>query len=274
MLGRVLVPCLESRGHLVEATDKEELDITSYREVIDGFGQIDPELVIHGAAYTAVDQAESDIDTAYLINGYGTENLAVACEKFDVPLLYISTDYVFEGNGNRPIQPWDTTNPQSVYGRSKLAGERAVQNHLRKFYIARTSWLYGPHGKNFVETMLQLGQEKKQLKVVADQHGSPTSTHTLSDVIADLIETERWGIYHATDGGATTWCDFAREILKGKDVEVLPCETKDFPRPAPRPAYSVLDKSSLERTIGRNVVAWQDALSNYMRQRQTAQPVR
>ncbi len=272
MLGRVLVPCLQQHGHVVNGVDRAELDITNYRDVIETVGDLGPELIIHGAAYTQVDLAESEPEQAYKVNAYGTENLAVACQKLDIPMLYISTDYVFDGLSDRPYQPWDQQNPSSVYGKSKLAGEKALQSLLSKCYITRTSWLYGPHGKNFVETMLQLGADRKQLNVVADQHGSPTSTATLSQIICELIETERWGIYHATDGGATTWCDFAREILAGQDVEVLPCETKDFPRPAPRPKYSVLDKTSLIDTIGRDVVPWQEALSSYLKLRTQLQP--
>lgn len=272
MLGQILVPTLKKRGHEVTGTDVDTLDITDFRSVSKVVNKEQPDLVVHGAAYTAVDQAESDQATAFRVNGYGTENLAVACNKLDIPMLYISTDYVFDGENERPYQPLEQPHPLSVYGKSKLAGEIALRNHLKKFYIVRTSWLYGPHGKNFVETILQLAKEKKQLKVVADQTGSPTSTASLSDIVADLIETERWGIYHATDGGVTTWCDFAREIVKGLDVEVIPCETKDFPRPAPRPRYSVLDKTSLVDTIGRDVVPWQTALQNYLNQRLQMQP--
>jgi dTDP-4-dehydrorhamnose reductase len=272
MLGRVLVPCLERRGHEVHGLDIDQLDITQYKNVMRAVEERQPELVLHGAAYTAVDQAESDQATAFKVNAYGTENLAVACSRIKVPMLYISTDYVFDGEAKRPYQPLDQARPMSIYGKSKLAGEVAVRNHLNEFYIVRTSWLYGPHGKNFVETILQLAKERKQLKVVADQTGSPTSTATLSDCIADLIATGRFGTYHATDGGVTTWCDFAREITKGLEVEVIPCETKDFPRPAPRPQYSVLDKSSLIETIGRDVVPWQVALQNYINQRLQMQP--
>lgn len=273
MLGRVLIPYLQQRGHEVVGVDLDTCDITKHRDVQRTVHANNPQLVIHAAAYTAVDQAESDETNAFRVNAYGTENVALACAEQDVPMLYISTDYVFDGGASRPYQPLDQTRPVSVYGKSKLAGEVAVRNHLKKFYIVRTSWLYGPRGKNFVETILNLAKERKQLKVVADQTGSPTSTKTLSGYIADLIESGRFGTYHATDGGVTTWCEFAREITKGLDVEVIPCETKDFPRPAPRPHYSVLDKTSLEQTIGHEVVPWQKALEDYMtNQRLQMQP--
>jgi dTDP-4-dehydrorhamnose reductase len=264
MLCNALVPALKKRGHSLHPLPHAELDITRYLEVTDVFSQVRPDLVIHPAAYTAVDKAESESDLAYLINGYGTENIAVACQSLSVPLLYVSTDYVFDGTGNRPYQPWDRTNPLSVYGKSKLAGELAIQQHLHQFYIVRTSWLYGIGGPNFVETMLRLASERDTVSVVADQHGTPTSTATLSEVIADLISTGRWGVYHATDGGVTNWHEFASTILSGKNVKVLPITTSDFPRPAPRPGYSVLDKTSLIKTIGRDLVPWQESLQQYL----------
>lgn len=264
MLGKALVPCLEARGHVVRGMTHEEMDVTNYLQVMDIIKQAKPDLVIHPAAYTKVDQAESEPELAYLINGYGTENLAVACNSIEIPMLYFSTDYVFDGESDRAYQPWDQTRPLSVYGKSKLSGERAISNHLTRFFIVRTSWLYGPFGKNFVETILNLARERKQLKVVADQWGSPTCTLTLSEVIADLIVTDRWGTYHATDGGITNWCDFAKAIVTGTDVEVVPIDTKDFPRPATRPKYSVLDNTTLTHTIGRELVPWQESLQNYL----------
>ncbi len=180
MLGRVLAPCLESRGHDVQGMPKEELDVTNYAQVMEKLGQAAPDLVIHAGAYTKVDQAEAEPDLAYLINGYGTENISLACNKLDTPVLYVSTDYVFDGEQNRPYNPWDATRPLSVYGKSKLAGEKAIQRHLLRFYIVRTSWLYGPYGKNFVDTIRTLGEERKPLRVVADQWGTPTCTLTLA----------------------------------------------------------------------------------------------
>jgi dTDP-4-dehydrorhamnose reductase len=273
MLGRVLGPCLESRGHTVRGMPREELDVTNYLQVKETLKLAKPNLVIHCAAYTRVDQAESEPDLAYLINGYGTENIAIACSDNDLPMMYISSDYVFDGEQGRPYHTWDQTRPLSVYGRSKLAGERSVIHHLRQFYIVRTSWLYGPHGKNFVDTILNMAEERKQLKVVSDQFGSPTCTLTLSETIADLVPTERWGIYHATDGGITNWYEFAKEIVKNKNVEVIPIATSEMPRPATRPKYSVLDKTTLIHTIGREVVPWQEALESYLNLRLQKLPV-
>ena len=272
MLGQALVACLESRGHQVIAQPKEKLDVTNFEQVVRKLHDHLPELVLHCAAYTQVDQAESEPDLAYFINGYGTENLAVACSQLNIPLLYISSDYVFDGQNSSPYTTWDPTNPVSIYGKSKLAGETAVQRHLSRFYIVRTSWLYGPNGRNFVDTIYNAAVEGKPLRVVADQFGSPTCTLSLSEMIADLIETDRWGVYHASDDGVTNWCDFAREIVKELGVEVAPIETKDMPRPATRPKYSVMDKTTLVNTIGRELPPWKESLASYLQLKNSRTP--
>lgn len=273
MLGKVLSPCLEDRGHTVIGLPREELDVTNYQKVMDILTAAGPDMVIHAAAYTRVDQAESEPDLAYLINGYGTENIALVCAKLDRPMLYVSTDYVFDGEQNRPYTPWERCRPLSIYGKSKLAGEKAVQRYLRRFFVVRTSWLYGPHGRNFVNTILDMSRQRKPIRVVSDQFGTPTCTLSLSECIADLIASERWGVYHATDGGVTNWYEFAREILRGTNAEVEPIATKDFPRPATRPKYSVLDKTTLIHTIGREVIPWEESLRGYLELMATSQPV-
>lgn len=273
MLGRALAPCLESRNHEVTALPREELDVTDYRQAIEAISATEPDLVIHSAAYTRVDQAESEPNLAYLINGYGTENIAVACNRLGIPLLYVSTDYVFDGEQTRPYTTWDSTGPLSVYGKSKLAGEKAIERHLNNFFIVRTSWLYGPYGHNFVDTILTMSAQRKILRVVSDQWGTPTCTLSLAEIIAELIATQRWGIYHATDGGVTNWYEFARAIVRGRNVEVQPIETKDMPRPATRPKYSVLDKTTLIRTIGRELISWEEALDSYLVMRAEKQMV-
>jgi dTDP-4-dehydrorhamnose reductase len=273
MLGQALSPCLESRGHETVDLPREDLDVTNYlgvQEVLSNIKNLD--LVIHCAAYTKVDQAESEPGLAYLINGYGTENLAVICNKLDVPMLYVSSDYVFDGEQHKPYTPWDSTRPLSVYGKSKLAGETSIGRHMTKFYTVRTSWLYGPHGKNFVETIISLAEQRKPLRIVSDQIGSPTCTLSLAEVIADLIMTERWGVYHASDDGITSWYEFAKAIVKDPSIEVIPIETKDMPRPATRPKYSVLDKTSLINTIGRELPSWQDSLNTYLQLRTLREP--
>ncbi len=273
MLGQALVPCLESRGHTVMAMPKETLDVTNYTQVVESLTKAKADIVIHCAAYTNVDQAESEPGLAYLINGYGTENLAVVCNTLNLPMLYVSSDYVFDGEQNQPYNPWDATRPLSIYGKSKLAGERAVQRHLLRFYIVRTSWLYGPNGKNFVDTILGMAAERKTLRVVSDQIGTPTCTLSLSETIADLITTGRWGIYHASDDGVTNWYEFAKEITRGTGAEIIPIETKDMPRPATRPKYSVMDKTTLINTIGRELPTWQESLQTYLQLKQARQPV-
>lgn len=273
MLGQALVPCLEAREHEVVDLPKEKLDVTNYHHAYEAIESERPDLVIHCAAYTKVDQAESEPGLAYLINGYGTENLAVACNKLDVEMLYISSDYVFDGEQTVPYNPWDPTRPLSIYGKSKLAGEKAIQRHLTKFYIVRTSWLYGPNGKNFVDTILSMAEQRNTLRVVSDQIGTPTCTLSLSESIADLVLTGRWGIYHASDDGVTSWYEFAKEIVRGFPVEVVPIETKDMPRPATRPKYSVMDKTTLINTIGRELPSWRESLHTYLQLRAIRQPV-
>jgi dTDP-4-dehydrorhamnose reductase len=265
MLGSTLAPYLKSRGNDIYDFSKENLDITDYSQVQLTLSSIEKlDLVIHCGAYTKVDQAESEPELAYLVNGYGTENLAVICNKLHVPMLFVSTDYVFDGETNKPYRTWDATNPLSVYGKSKLAGELAVQRHLNEFYIIRTSWLYGPNGNNFVETMKGLAKKGGPLKVVSDQTGSPTSTLSLSRMIGELITRRRFGVYHVTDSGVTNWFDFACEITKDSGVEVIPITTKEMPRPARRPTYSVLDKTTLISTIDKAPPSWQESLKEYL----------
>lgn len=265
MLGQDLVPYLEQQGHRVLAADLKELDITQPEAVLAFFTAHRPQVVIHGAAYTAVDKAESDAATAYLVNGYGTQNVAVACKAIDAAMVYISTDYVFNGTQPHPYLPNDPTAPLGVYGRSKLMGEWAVQGILERYFIVRTSWLYGKHGKNFVDTMIHLAQTQKELKVVADQKGSPTWTMTLAKALEQLIQTDQYGIHHCSDEGTCTWFDFAEEILrqKGLTTPVRPVTTEEFKRPAPRPQYSLLDKSSLHH-LGIPLADWRESLSQYL----------
>ncbi len=265
MLGQDLVPYLEQKGHQVLAVDLKELDITKSEAVQSFFTTQRPQIVIHGAAYTAVDKAESDAATAYLVNGYGTQNIAVACKAVDAAMVYISTDYVFNGTQQQPYLPLDPTAPLGVYGRSKLMGEWAVQGILERYFIVRTSWLYGQHGKNFVDTMIHLAQTQEELKVVADQKGSPTWTMTLAGALEQLIQTDQYGIHHCSDEGTCTWFDFAQEILrqKGLTTPVRPVTSAEFIRPAPRPQYSLLDKSSLHN-LGIPLADWRESLSQYL----------
>ena len=258
MLGQDLCPILQDNGYDVVETDVKTLDITNSENIDKIFSEEKPDIVIHCAAYTNVDKAEEDIDTARLINSKGTENIAKACKKYDATMVYISTDYVFGGDGNTPYKPMDKTNPLGVYGLTKWEGEEAVRNNLEKYYICRTSWLYGHHGKNFVETMISLAN-KPELKVVDDQIGCPTWTVDLSGAIVKIINEKPYGTYHTCGGGSTSWYGFAKEIFEGVNIKVnlMPCTTEEFPRPAKRPAYSVMENDGLLRD-------WKKALKDYI----------
>lgn len=259
MLGQDLCPMLEDEDFDVIETDIDTLDITKIDEVRRIIEKETPDVIIHCAAYTNVDKAEEDFKTALLINEKGTENIAKICGEKDIILVYISTDYVFDGEKQTPYLPNDQPNPINKYGLSKLKGEEALMSHCQKFYIARTSWLYGHHGKNFVETMISL-KDKEEIKVVDDQIGCPTWTCELVEGIIELlIEEEPFGIYHICGSGKTSWYGFAKEIFKqtGINVNLKPCTTDEFPRPAKRPKNSILENNNICRD-------WKLALKDYL----------
>ena len=259
MLGQDLCPALEDDGYEVIEKDIADFDITDESAVRDAITDIMPEIVIHCAAYTNVDKAEEEFDKAHAVNSKGVENVAKVCAKTGAVLVYISTDYIFDGTKNTPYTPDDKPNPINNYGLTKLKGEEAVQRYCTKYYIVRTSWLYGHHGKNFVETMLSL-KNKEELKVVDDQTGCPTWTAELSSGIIKLLREKPYGIYHVCGSGKTTWYGFAKEILKPYNVNLIPCKTSEFPRPAKRPAYSVMDN-------GKICGGWKAALHDYLKLR-------
>ena len=258
MLGQDLCPILEDEGYEVIETDINNLDITDSDTVNKVISDNKPDIVIHCAAYTNVDGAEADLETATKINCTGTENLARVCGKNNITLVYISTDYVFDGTSIEPYKPNDKTNPINNYGLTKLNGEKAVQKYCEKYYIARTSWLYGIHGKNFVETMISLAN-KSELKVVDDQVGCPTWTVELCRGIIKLLTEKPFGIYHVCGGGKTSWYEFAKTIFEKSnlDVNLKPCSTDEFPRPAKRPKYSAMDNDGICRN-------WKLALKDYL----------
>ena len=262
MLGQDLCPMLENIGAFVIPTDISNLDITDKNVVSEFVEQAHPDIIIHCAAYTNVDKAESDKETAYKINAQGSENIAIAASKINALLVYISTDYVFDGTAKTAYKPDDKTNPINVYGASKLAGEEEVKKYCKKYYIARTSWLYGHNGKNFVEAMISLAQ-KPELKVVDDQTGCPTWTVELCRGIIKLIgEQKPYGTYHICGSGQTSWYNFAKEIFKlmNLDVNLKPCTTDEFPRDAKRPQYSVMDNNSI-------CPDWKQSLKEYIKLR-------
>ena len=259
MLGQDLCPILEDCGHEVIETDLPEIDITKPDVILDVLSSEKPDVVIHCAAYTNVDKAEEDIETARLINKTGTKNVAEVCAKLDIPIVYISTDYVFDGKSNVPYLTNSPKNPINNYGLTKSEGEDEVRKLCEKYYIVRTSWLYGHHGKNFVETMLSLAN-KDELKVVDDQTGCPTWTVELSNGIAKILEENKpYGIYHVCGSGSTTWYGFAKQIFEFSKLKVnlLPCKTEEFPRPAARPHYSVMNNDKICRD-------WKLALKDYL----------
>jgi dTDP-4-dehydrorhamnose reductase len=263
-LGRELIKRLQGTDHL--ATDVAEMDITNQNNTLQVVESYRPDVVIHGAAYTNVDGAESNIDLAYRINAIGTQNVAAACLKYDAKMVYVSTDYVFDGTLGRAYNEFDLTNPQSIYGKSKLAGETLAKHILNKLFIVRTSWLYGD-GNNFVRTMLKLGNEREELRVVNDQYGCPTSTKDLANAMLALIQTQHYGTYHAANTGVTTWHGFAEKIFElscNDRVKILPQTTEELGRPAPRPKYSPLENMMLGLTVGKIMRPWEEALEEYI----------
>jgi dTDP-4-dehydrorhamnose reductase len=265
-LGRELTKQYSEKNVELLLTDVADLDITNIEQVYDYVQQHRPQVIINCAAHTAVDKCETDKDNAFKINAIGPRNLSAAAYSIDAEVVQISTDYVFDGEGSEPITEFTATNPQTVYGESKLQGEKLTAQFNPKHYILRTAWLYGD-GNNFVRTMLKLSETNNTLKVVNDQHGSPTSTVDLARVIIKLVEEKNYGLFHATCKGQCSWYDFTKEIfrLKGINTEVIPCTTEEFPRPAKRPKYSVLRNYMLELTTGDIMRTWQEAIEEYLK---------
>lgn len=249
------------------------LDITDKEAVDRVICEVNPDVVVHCAAWTAVDLAEDDdkVEKVRAINAGGTENIALVCKKLDAKMVYLSTDYVFDGQGT---EPWDPDckayNPISVYGSTKLEGELAVANHLDKYFIVRIAWVFGVNGKNFIKTMLSLSEKYDTIRVVNDQIGTPTYTLDLARLLVDMIETEKYGYYHATnEGGYISWYDFTCEIFRqaGKDTKVIPVTTEEYGlSKAARPFNSRLDKSKLVKNGFTPLPTWQDALSRYLKE--------
>lgn len=251
--------------HELILTDVNDCDITDAAAVRAFFRDAKPEAVVHCAAYTNVDAAEADGDTAFRVNVIGSQNIAAGCLENGARMVYVSTDYVFDGEKQEPYREFDSVNPQNVYGRTKHQGEEIVRQILGRHYIVRTAWLYGD-GNNFVRTMLRLAEQNTSLKVVNDQVGTPTSTAELVKAIFGLLDSDAYGTYHATCQGQCSWYEFAREIFRqaGKQIEVIPVATNEFPRPARRPAHSVLDNYMLRMTVGDPMTFWKEALQEYM----------
>lgn len=265
-LGYDVVKELNKRGIPCKGIDIDDLDITRLDDVMEYIGGVNPEAVIHCAAYTAVDKAEDEPEKCALVNVTGTENIARACKENGAKMLYISTDYVFPGDGESEYETGDEKSPQSVYGRTKLEGEYKVLENTDKYFIVRISWVFGVNGNNFVKTMLRLSETKKELNVVCDQIGSPTYTADLAPILCDLIVTEKYGIYHATNEGFCSWAEFAETIFKlsGKDVKVNRVSSSEYPVKAKRPLNSRLSKRSLDNVGFSRLPSWESALERYL----------
>ncbi|MBR6626495.1 MAG: dTDP-4-dehydrorhamnose reductase [Lachnospiraceae bacterium] len=265
-LGYDVVKELEERNIEAIGVDIEEMDITDSESVQQVIKGVCPDAVIHCAAYTAVDAAEDNADICTKVNVDGTRNIAQVCKELDIKMLYISTDYVFDGKGERAWEPEDERNPQSVYGQTKCDGELAVQELLDKYFIVRIAWVFGINGKNFVKTMLKLAETRNSLTVVDDQFGSPTYTYDLAKLLADMIVTDKYGIYHATNEGICSWYEFACEIFRaaGVEMEVKPVSTAEYGAKAARPANSRMSKEKLVENGFSKMPPWQDALKRYL----------
>ncbi|WP_448107024.1 dTDP-4-dehydrorhamnose reductase [Pseudomonas azerbaijanoccidentalis] len=267
-------------GFSVYGFGSQDVDISNADQVLAVFKKIKPELVINAAAYTAVDKAESDVERAYAVNSDGVGFLATAAESLHIPLVHISTDYVFSGDGDKPYTPDDVPNPTGVYGLSKLAGEQRLVEQCSRHLVLRTSWVFGAHGNNFVKTILRLGADRERLSVVADQYGGPTSAGSIADTLwalASIFKQEGrlgWGVYHFSGVPACTWYDFANEIftqavslgLLDKGPVVAPITTTEYPTPAKRPKWSVLDCQKLVDTHGLHPSGWEQDLRSVLQQ--------
>jgi dTDP-4-dehydrorhamnose reductase len=265
-LGRDLMNELERQGLEGIGVDVEEMDITDPEKCRSVIGQARADAVIHCAAYTAVDAAEDQAELCRRINGEGTRNVAEACRDAGVKLMYISTDYVFDGQGTRPWEPDDERAPLNVYGQTKYEGELAIEELLDRYYIIRIAWVFGAAGKNFIKTMLRLGKEKGAVSVVDDQVGSPTYTYDLARLLVDMVQTEHYGRYHATNEGECSWYEFACEIFRqaGLKVQVTPVSSEAFAARAKRPANSRMSKEKLTEKGFVRLPDWQDALKRFL----------
>lgn len=263
----------------VSGFGSKELDISDTQKVLDTVQQLQPQLIINAAAYTAVDQAESDQSRAYAVNQHGAHNLAQAAQSVDCPLLHISTDYVFDGQHNQPYTEHDTAAPNSVYGDSKWQGEQAITAICRKPIILRTSWVFGLHGNNFVKTMLRLGRERDALSIISDQVGGPTSARSIAQALWQIAQQYQssgdgpWGTYHFSGAPTCSWYDFAEEIFaQAAELQLITniprlkaITSSDYPTPAQRPAYSVLDNAKINQQLNIAQSDWKNELNSVLR---------
>ena len=267
-LGYDVVQEGESRGLDMFGTDVDNMDITNAGQVKQVIEAYKPDAVIHCAAYTAVDAAEDNQELCRKINVDGTRNIAEVCKDMDIPMMYFSTDYIFNGQGENFWKEDDPKKPLNVYGQTKYEGELAVQELVEKYFILRISWVFGVNGNNFIKTMLRVGPQRGEVGVVADQIGSPTYTYDLAKLVIDMIQTDKYGAYHVTNEGICSWYEFACAIFKqaGLDVKVNPLTTAEYPAKAARPSNSRMSKDKLINAGFEMLPSWQDALSHYLKQ--------
>ena len=266
-LGYDLSRVLRDDNHEIVGTTREIMDITDFTKVREVITRIEPDMVIHCAAYTAVDKAEMEVDICEKVNVSATENLAKLCGEKDIKFVYFSTDYVFNGEGYDFFEPKDKiTTQMNVYGRTKYEGELAVQKYINKSFIIRISWVFGINGNNFVKTMIKLGQERKSINVINDQIGSPTYTYDLAKLIKVMIKSDKYGIYHATNEGVCSWYEFALEIFKKLNIkiDVNPVSSDEYNSVAKRPKNSRLSKEKLIKSGFEKLPTWQDAIERYL----------
>ena len=266
-LGHDIVKECQKRNIEAVGVDVDEMDITNAKQVDKVIKKNKYDAVVHCAAWTAVDKAEDEIDACTKVNVVGTKNIVKVCKELDIPLMYFSTDYVFDGQGESEWKEYDERHPLNVYGQTKYEGELAVQT-LNRYFIVRIAWVFGVNGNNFIKTMLRLDKAHGAVSVVNDQIGSPTYTYDLAKLCVQMIQTNKYGIYHATNEGLCSWYEFACEIFKqaGMNVEVTPVDSTKFPAKAKRPNNSRMSKTMLDKNGFDRLPTWQDALSRYLKE--------
>lgn len=266
-LGHDIVNECKDKGITAEGVDVEEMDITDAKKVEETIKNGNFDAVIHCAAWTAVDKAEDEIGLCKAVNVDGTRNIANVCEQLDIPIMYFSTDYVFDGQGENEWKEYDERHPLNVYGQTKYEGELVVEK-LKKHFIVRIAWVFGVNGNNFIKTMLRLGKERGAVSVVNDQIGSPTYTYDLSKLVVDMIQTDKYGVYHVTNEGLCSWYEFACEIFRqaNMSVDVTPVDSDAFLAKAKRPNNSRMSKEMIDKNGFKRLPSWQDALSRYLKE--------
>lgn len=267
-LGYDVMKVLQSRNIECLGADIEDFDITDAQATSAFIINYRPDAVIHCSAYTAVDKAEDNLELCKAVNGQGPRNIAAVCKEIDAKMVYISTDYVFPGTGEKEYEVNDPTGPLGAYGQTKLEGELAVKELLIKYFIVRISWVFGKNGNNFVKTMLRLAKERSEVSVVCDQIGSPTYTADLAPLLCDMVDTEKYGTYHATNEGFCSWAEFAQEIFKqaGYTAKVNFIPTSEYTTRAKRPLNSRMSKRSLDKAGILRLPSWKDALKRYLKE--------